>query len=51
MSYMQQAPERFDMGFNEAGAWEPRMSPYQDVDLVPYYSSFNEAGAWEPRMR
>ncbi len=46
---MEERCVRSSLGFNEAGAWEPRMlAPRpQDADGL---ARFNEAGAWEPRM-
>ena len=38
------------LGFNEAGAWEPRM-PWRRLAFRQFCPGFNEAGAWEPRMR
>ena len=37
------------IGFNEAGAWEPRMRTTW-ISEKPTSRRFNEAGAWEPRM-
>ncbi len=40
---------RWPRSFNEAGAWEPRMSTASGVEGGAL-GCFNEAGAWEPRM-